>query len=628
MKKLLKVSCGVLGTLLGVILLLFVVIMLAVPPFARNYINDHGEELCGRKLYLEKLSLNPFVGSLSLDSLNLYEPDGQTPFVKLRNLDVEISVPSLFVGLIDVKKVHADRFYLNVEQQDSLFNFTDMIEFFSSEEDSTETKSEPLPVVIESIEITNSFVRYQDLKVGSDFKLADFSLSIPGIDLRTVDTEVGLSFQFVDGGSFDISADYDDKTSDFGLVFHLNRFDLHAILPYVQQVLNTPNMQGLLDAEMHVKGNLHHILAMEVQGESRLSDFLLEDESGEPCVTADSMYLATSEVSLLKNRYGFKEILIVNPQIRAEFDKDSLDNFSRMIVEAPIQQIEEDSATERPDSVERVGEEPFDLYIDRLHVLNGRLKYADHALRYDPFLYELHDLNFFCNNFNLSGINDISVNSHVGTGRGTVHLKYKGCFEDLHNMDVKLDVKHVELKDFSPYVLQMFGCPVEQGLLNFSSETLVKKGDLDSKNHLIINQPKVGKKNKEVEPEMKGVPLKAGLYILTDKNGVCDMELPVTGNIDEPKFSIKRLFFKTLGKLIVKVAVSPFMRGGNFVSDSTAFYLQDSLEVDLDLIDGLQIIPTPADSLQPTSADSLLNSSSNSINVQPDSLQNNEAVAE
>jgi len=59
-----------------------------------------------------------------------------------------------------------------------------------------------------------------------------------------------------------------------------------------------------------------------------------------------------------------------------------------------------------------------------------------------------------------------------------------------------------------------------------------------------------------MEPEYK-IPLKAALYILTDRKGKISMELPVKGDISSPTFSYRKIIFKTLANLIVKIVTSP-----------------------------------------------------------------------
>lgn len=51
--------------------------------------------------------------------------------------------------------------------------------------------------------------------------------------------------------------------------------------------------------------------------------------------------------------------------------------------------------------------------------------------------------------------------------------------------------------------------------------------------------------------------MKAGLYIFKDRKDRIKIDLPVTGKVNSPKFSYWHIAFKTLGNLLVKVALSP-----------------------------------------------------------------------
>ena len=61
-----------------------------------------------------------------------------------------------------------------------------------------------------------------------------------------------------------------------------------------------------------------------------------------------------------------------------------------------------------------------------------------------------------------------------------------------------------------------------------------------------------------IQAEYNNVPLKLGIYVLTDKSNNANFDLPVSGNIKSPNFSYGKIILKTLGTLLVKVAASPF----------------------------------------------------------------------
>jgi hypothetical protein len=59
-------------------------------------------------------------------------------------------------------------------------------------------------------------------------------------------------------------------------------------------------------------------------------------------------------------------------------------------------------------------------------------------------------------------------------------------------------------------------------------------------------------------PEAVDLPLDLAVELLEDTNGVIDLGLPVSGNLDSPEFSYGALIWKALGNLITKIVTSPF----------------------------------------------------------------------
>ena len=52
--------------------------------------------------------------------------------------------------------------------------------------------------------------------------------------------------------------------------------------------------------------------------------------------------------------------------------------------------------------------------------------------------------------------------------------------------------------------------------------------------------------------------MKLAVSLLKDKNGVIDLDLPMNGSIDDPKFRIGPIIWKVFVNLIVKAATAPF----------------------------------------------------------------------
>lgn len=320
------------------ILLILIVIGISVAfvsPMCKTYVNSHGEELIGRKINVEGLSLNLFNGNASLDDVTIYEHNGDSVFAVIEDIDVDMNLASLIKGDIVVEALDIDDAVVNIIQKDTTFNYDDMVEFFSKDDEKTEYS-------IGKLRVSDVTVRYKD---------------------RT-------------------------------------------------------------DAKF-------------------------------------------------------------------------------------------------------------------------------------PLVYEVRKIKAKSDNFTASGMNHVEATAKLGE-KGNAEVKYDGSLADHSNMKVDLKLEDIDLKPFTPLFIRTFGREVVDGTLSLTTSLAITNGEVDGKNLLVLENPKVAKvKGLTFKPEYRHLPLKTCLYVLTDKNGRCEMDLPVTGNIDSPQFSYKRALMKCLGKALTKTVTSP-----------------------------------------------------------------------
>lgn len=542
--------------IVATLIILLSVVSIGVSYFVPWYLNHNGQELIGRRIYLDRSRINLFSGKISLDSLNIYEPDAQTLFFGIGRVETDIRMHRLFSGTIDLEYLNLDHLYAHAQQRDSIFNFSDLITRFSS--NSPDTTSSSTPIIINKIDISRSFIHYEDLVIGSDFRLENFDVFIPGIDLTQPDASVGLHLNFVDGGTLATAIQYDDKAQTYELSFQLGKFNIASILPYVRQTLNVGRMEGFLDADIRLKGSLLHILDITASGTSRFSQVNIVGAQGDPLFSADSIDDHLNNFSFLGQEVSLDYVHIYRPAAHYNISPSGSDNISRLL--SLLTEASDSTAAPTPE------EALWQIRIGDLRVLDGSVQYADSSLQHQPFRYGISGMQLDAKNFDLYGTNRLRLSALLQKV-GQIHADYQGRFDDLSNLSLALNVQNVPLTDFTPYTLSLFGNAITDGTLALNSRTTIRNNALQADNNLVLYKPAVDKRHKDIEPEMKKIPLRTGIYILTDRNGKCDLDLPVTGQIDEPEFSYRRAVLKVLGQLLVKVVTSPFKRGA---SDSDA----------------------------------------------------------
>ena len=558
-------------TSVAVILL---ILQLCLPFVIKSYINSNGSELLGREVYLDDVSVNILGGTVTLDSLTVYgqRPDDE-PFVRLHQLKADFVTSHLIVGVLDLEYLNLDGLRLNIEQRDTVFNFSDILLRFSEEEESSAGDDNTgLPVVLRDIAITNSYLHYKDLLVHSDFRINDIDLRIPGIDLRELNTSVGMDLSFFDGGNLSTKFTYEERRKSYTVNMQLTDFNMQGLLPYIQQYIQAEGFSGTLNGELQMRGNIQHVLDFQMTGRAKARNISLVDDNDDEVFTCDSLNIGVSEMNLLKNRIGLSHLIMFSPMIEITYGKDSIDNFTRMMDLARTRLAEEGLKSPLDEETAADDQPDFQLNITQFQLHEGHLFYHDLATNIEPFHYQIGDISLNAPQFRLSGYNNVRGKALLGQG-GSITLDYHGKLDDPRNMRFTLNASGIELNDFSPYTLQMFGNEILDGRLDGTITADVHNGNLQGNIHFTARNPQVSKRRKGINAEMQ-VPFKTGVYALTDKDGICDIELPMSGNIDEPRFSYKRLIFRTLGKLFVKVSTSPFRRHnatGSNIADYSQF---------------------------------------------------------
>lgn len=144
------------------------------------------------------------------------------------------------------------------------------------------------------------------------------------------------------------------------------------------------------------------------------------------------------------------------------------------------------------------------------------------------------------------------------TVTGTINPLAKDLFV---NLDVKL--ANMEMVPFSTYTGKFIGRAVEKGKLNIDVQYNIKDKEIKAGNHISMDQFTLGKTVES--PDALNLPVGLALSLLTDRNGMIDINLPISGRTDDPNFAWGKVVLKALGNLITKAATSPFALVGSLV---------------------------------------------------------------
>ncbi len=146
-----------------------------------------------------------------------------------------------------------------------------------------------------------------------------------------------------------------------------------------------------------------------------------------------------------------------------------------------------------------------------------------------------------------------------GKAEGTASLEIVGKLNPLAKplaLDIKGKVRDLELPPLSPYAIKYSGYGIERGKLSVDVNYVVlPDGRLTATNKLVLNQLSFGDK---VQGSTASLPVKLAVALLADRNGVIDLDLPISGSLNDPQFSLGPIIIKVILNVIGKAITAPF----------------------------------------------------------------------
>jgi uncharacterized protein involved in outer membrane biogenesis len=132
--------------------------------------------------------------------------------------------------------------------------------------------------------------------------------------------------------------------------------------------------------------------------------------------------------------------------------------------------------------------------------------------------------------------------------------------------DVRLKFANISLPVFNPYSGRFAGYSIAKGKLDTELAYAIRERRLDAKHHVRIDQLEWG--DATANQGEATLPVKFATVLLRDRNGVIDLNLPVTGTLDDPKFRIGPIVWQVIRNLIVKAVTAPFALLGSLFAGS------------------------------------------------------------
>lgn len=122
--------------------------------------------------------------------------------------------------------------------------------------------------------------------------------------------------------------------------------------------------------------------------------------------------------------------------------------------------------------------------------------------------------------------------------------------------DMQLVFRNIDLPVFNPYSGRYAGYAIAKGKLTTELAYKIDHRQLKAEQHISIDQLEWGDAtdSKDKVP----LPVRLAAALLKDRNGLIDLNLPLSGSLDDPKFSVWPIVWQIVGNIIEKAVTAPF----------------------------------------------------------------------
>ncbi len=408
------------------------------------------------------------------------------------------------------------------------------------------------------------------------------------------DQPIGLdiAFDVRQGGHFHINGQLAPGATSGQFDVQLRALSLLPFGPYLNEVARL----RLHDGNMTTQGTLHFArthnqFPLRYHGSVAIDHLSIkEEDTGNDFLGWNRLSAHTLDFSLAPDRLRIPELDANQPFVKIIIFADHSINLDRIrrdwhapapaaaSAAAPAPLAAADPTTDpspahatstAPTAAGHKANSAFDIGVKRLRITRGSAEYADLSLP-TPFGTRMHDLNGVVMGLSSrqNAIALVQIDGQVDQ-YGSVSLR--GSIQPFHasdHTDLHLHFRNLEMARLTPYSGKFAGRKIDSGRMSADLEYTVHNRQLTGNNTFIIHQLKLGERVDS--KDAFNLPLNLAIALLEDSNGVIQLDLPVSGNLDDPQFSYGRIIWKAVVNVLTKIVTAPFHALANLLGIETS----------------------------------------------------------
>jgi hypothetical protein len=439
-------------------------------------------------------------------------------------------------------------------------------------------KSSAWSVAVPDITVQDFKVSAEDrqVKPAAALLLNPINAHVGGFNLTPEDTlDITLSSGVNGTGKIEAKGKVTPRTTAASLHLEADNLGLSALQPYLAQFTSMTLLKGTLGARVDVERGADGALA--IKGNTEIAELRTIDNAlRQDFVKWKALRIAGIRFASQPMSLKVESVTALEPYARMIVAPDRTLNITEVLTPpgtapkppavAPDSQPEKKSPAAgrkhtapqpAPPPAPAKPLTPFPVSIGTVRLVNGSANYADLWIK-PSFAIGIQSLGGTVSGLSsdpqsrakvqLDGKIDRYSPWHVG---GEVNLLSAALYTDL-----TMSFKDVDLTVVNPYSGRFAGYKIDKGKLSVDVTYKIDQRKLEAQQHFLVDQLELGERVES--PDAVHLPLKIAVALLRDRNGLIDLNLPMNGSLDDPKFRIGPIIWKIFVNLITKAATAPF----------------------------------------------------------------------
>jgi len=410
------------------------------------------------------------------------------------------------------------------------------------------------------------------------------------VELENISTEPGQTtklstrFKLNDKGEVNVGGSVKLVPLEAALKLDIKAVELLPLQPYFTEKLNVEVTRGqlTLGGDLQVRQGGASGLAGGFSGAATIGDFSAIDKiNSADFLRWKSLYFGKVDLRLNPDSVSINEIALSDFFARVMVSPEGKLNLLQIVrkdAQAPVS-----VAPPAPDAATRAGsasgkgkanvpvavanKAPLPIKIGKVTLQGGTVNFSDNFIK-PNYSARLRQIGGRVSG--LSSASDSTANVELrGSYDNVAPLNVTGRinpFAAKPSLDLQAEVKGVEMSSFSPYSGKYAGYAIEKGKLSLFVKYKIENNQLTAENRVFLDQLTFGEP--VASPDATKLPVTLAVALLKNRRGEIDINLPISGSLDDPQFSMGGLIVKVIVNLFVKAVSSPFALLGSIFGSS------------------------------------------------------------